>query len=406
MIAQYFPPAGGVGTFRVTKFVKHLRQSGWEPVILTEREDYYPEKAWFDRGLEKDIPQDVRIYRTKVWRSRIINDEGIRWLPCLLSAVARVIRKERPQIVYITGGPFFPLIAGPLIKGLFHLPYVIDLRDPWRLARCGSKRTGLKTRIGRLLTDVLEPWVVRCASKVICVSNAMCAEYRECYRLLPEGRFAVITNGYDPDDFAHCSPALLEKPTIVYAGKFRTSESFRNPVLFFRAMKLLADRGRHINFLHIGQEEREVSCLAEQEGVTDQMVHIGPLSYSETIAYCLGADVLLLIGGGQPTEQTGKVFDYIGCGKPILAMAPKKGEIARILKEIPGTWVLEHADPGTIASLLDKLCFGANQPCDMPKLALVQYQRRHLTSVLSKVLDEVSLSAPGNRGSADDAKAL
>ena len=29
MIAQRFPPAGGVGTFRVTKFVKYLKEFGW-----------------------------------------------------------------------------------------------------------------------------------------------------------------------------------------------------------------------------------------------------------------------------------------------------------------------------------------------------------------------------------------
>jgi hypothetical protein len=34
--------------------------------------------------LLKDRPEDILILRTKVWQSKLINDEGIRWLPYLL----------------------------------------------------------------------------------------------------------------------------------------------------------------------------------------------------------------------------------------------------------------------------------------------------------------------------------
>lgn len=388
VIAQYLPPAGGVGTFRATKFIKYLRGFGWEPVVLTVCKDSYPKNLWLDRSLENDLPPDANVHRTRVWHSRIINDEGIRWLPYLLPAAVRIIRKERPEAIYITGGPFFPLIAGPITKRLFRLPYVIDLRDPWKTARRGSKRVGLRALIGELLTGIVEPWVIRGASRVICVSQTMCAEYRELYPRLSENKFVVITNGYDPDDFEGIAPVLLDSPTIVYAGKFRTSEAFRNPVSFFRALKLLTDRGQRINLLHIGREECEVSKLAEQEGVADLMVHIGPLGYTETLAYSLGADVLLLIGGGQLTEQTGKVFDYLGCKKPVLALAPKNGGIAGVLGAVPNAVVLDEADPETIAANLDDLCFGPWQPRDVATVSYPDYQRRYLASLLSEVLDE------------------
>ena len=35
MIAYSFPPAGGPGVQRTSKFVKYLRNYGWEPVVLT-----------------------------------------------------------------------------------------------------------------------------------------------------------------------------------------------------------------------------------------------------------------------------------------------------------------------------------------------------------------------------------
>ena len=35
IITYYWPPAGGSGVQRVTKFCKYLNQFGWEPIILT-----------------------------------------------------------------------------------------------------------------------------------------------------------------------------------------------------------------------------------------------------------------------------------------------------------------------------------------------------------------------------------
>ncbi|HRK73277.1 MAG TPA: group 1 glycosyl transferase, partial [Rhodothermales bacterium] len=42
VIAYYFPPMGGSGVQRITKFVKYLTQFGWEPEVLTvEPQGYY-----------------------------------------------------------------------------------------------------------------------------------------------------------------------------------------------------------------------------------------------------------------------------------------------------------------------------------------------------------------------------
>jgi hypothetical protein len=37
MIAHQFPPIGGSGVQRTVKFVKYLRDFGWEPVVLTRK---------------------------------------------------------------------------------------------------------------------------------------------------------------------------------------------------------------------------------------------------------------------------------------------------------------------------------------------------------------------------------
>src|SRR5665648_100125 len=387
MIAHHFPPAGGVGTFRVTKFVKYLRDFGWEPVVLTVNKECYPKSVWLDHDLEKDIPHNIHIYRTKILRSSYINDEGIKWLPYLISNLISIIRKEHPHLVYITGGPFFPLIAGPIIKLFFRLPYVVDLRDPWKLAKRGIPIRGLKARLGRLLTNIAEPIVLRYAAKVICATDILREEYQSVYSSKSE-KFFTITNGYDPDDFFMIVPKHFVEFTIVYAGKFRTSEAFRDPAPFFCALKMLQARCLKIRFIHIGRKEKEVINLAKQIGIFKFIEIIGPCSYKDTLAYTKGASLLLLIGGGQKTEQTGKIFDYIGCERPILALAPLDSDIAKIVKKIPYARIFENKNPKVIAMTIEEIFYRYPKVLKT-KNVYSNFYRKNLTSKLSGIFDDV-----------------
>jgi glycosyltransferase involved in cell wall biosynthesis len=390
MVAQYFPPAGGVGTFRVTKFVKYLRQFGWEPIVLTVNEDYYL-RGWFvDHSLVNDIPVGTRIHRTRLWDLSFINDPGIRWIPFLLLEAARIIRKERPTVLYITADPFFPLIIAPIVRKILGINYVVDLRDPWKLAFRSDRvngKGGVKARIGLLLSHLLEPLVIRNAHKVICVSNGMCNEYRDEYREIPRDRFAVITNGYDEDDFTSIVPVTHNQFTIVYTGKFLALNVFRDPSNFFKSLRILKERHLGINFIHVGKIEDDILQKATEAGVRDMVKCIGQVSYSESIAYAKGADLLLLIGGGQKSEQTAKIFDYLGCKRPILALARRDGGIAEVVQDVPSARIVENDDPELIAATILEFyenCEHTARMGDLPK-----YSRRRLTRMLSDVFSEI-----------------
>ena len=61
IITYHFPPVGGgVGVFRITKFVKYLREFNWEPVIITTDYKYFP---FLDNGFLADLPKDLKIFR-------------------------------------------------------------------------------------------------------------------------------------------------------------------------------------------------------------------------------------------------------------------------------------------------------------------------------------------------------
>lgn len=387
IIAQRFPPAGGVGTFRVAKFVKYLKEFGWEPSVITINRNLYTGLTWYDNDLEKDIPGDVNIYRTDIWQFPYINDEGVKWVPYLFINAIKIIRKERSQLVYITGGPFLPLVVGPFIKFLFKLPYIIDLRDPWKLAYHRVTNKGLKNQLMRLLDNIAEPIVINQASRVICATYQMRKEYQSAY---PErsDKFYTITNGYDPDDFYQVRPRRYKKFTIVYTGKFERSEAFHNPLLFFKALKIIQNKKIEIQFIHVGAKEEKVINMSHEIGLSDIVMFVGPKSHSETLSYAMGADLLLVIGSDRKMGLPVKMFDYIGCNKPILFLAYKDEEMWGVGQEIPLATLLENKSAKEIAYVIEKI-YKKHHGEKFSKIIFSKYHRKILTGSLSEIFNKV-----------------
>lgn len=386
-IAQYFPPIGGVGTFRITKFVKYLPKFGWKPIVLTVQKDCYSNKAWIDTNFERNIPKDIHVYRTKTLRSKIINDEGIRWLPFLIPKLISLIKKEKPGLVFITGGPFFPLIVCPIIKIFYRLHCVVDLRDPWKLSYNKIPIQGLKAHLGRFLMNISEPIVLRNASKVICASDTILKKYQVVYNNQKE-KFLTITNGYDPEDFDNIKPKKYKEFTIVYTGKFRCNEALLNPSPIFKALKILYDKGVNIQFIHVGIREEEIVTLSRKIGIQNFIKFIGPKSYAETLSYTKGADLLLVIGSNKKMGLSVKLFDYIGCHKPILILTDKDGELWKVGKKISFATLLENKKSDNIAYVIEKLL---QKKTIIKPIEIVEekYHRKKLTGILSKVFDEL-----------------
>ncbi|MBN1503981.1 MAG: hypothetical protein JW952_02840, partial [Candidatus Eisenbacteria bacterium] len=74
MLAYFFPPLGGGGVQRTSKFVKYLPDSGWTPVVVTVKEGAY----WVADGtLAGDVPAGVEVVRT----SSLSPFRVLRWIP-------------------------------------------------------------------------------------------------------------------------------------------------------------------------------------------------------------------------------------------------------------------------------------------------------------------------------------
>jgi hypothetical protein len=145
VIDERFPSTGGS---RTEKFVKYLPAEGWEPIVLSI--DQAGKNPFYDEILQKYTSSDIKLYGTgtlpdfsileKLNMGRLGNilnrllyipDVTVNWIPFALTQALRIIRKEKPVVIYSTSPSEGIHLIAVLVKKLSGLPWVADFRDLW-----------------------------------------------------------------------------------------------------------------------------------------------------------------------------------------------------------------------------------------------------------------------------------
>jgi glycosyltransferase involved in cell wall biosynthesis len=65
LISYPFPPAASAGVLRTVRFVRYLREFGWEPMVLTVTPE--PGSHPADGSLDGYLPSELTVHRTRLW---------------------------------------------------------------------------------------------------------------------------------------------------------------------------------------------------------------------------------------------------------------------------------------------------------------------------------------------------
>ncbi|MEA4901451.1 glycosyltransferase family 4 protein [Desulfitobacterium sp.] len=405
VLAYYYPPYGGGGVQRTTKYVKYLRQYGWEPVVITINEDKIP--LW-DESLKKDVPEGLEIIRTDIRGLTLIEnllklrkahakkeviehqnpqpqsqkqdgaiksglyrflkntfllfytfllypDDKIGWYSFANRAARERLAVGDIDLIYTTSAPFTAHLIGLKLKRTTGKPWVMDLRDPW----AGNKYL-LFNRLRQPLDRLFEGRCVRQADQVITVSEPIKEDLLKAYPQEAADKFLVIPNGYDAEDLE--VPPLKREEEAKNRLVFSFTGSFYNeisPRYFLEAMAELLDEKV------LRREDILVELTGQFGAESLQLITAFQLAYPEAISVSgyvphleatqkmRAADVLLLFlnKGASKGVLTGKLFEYLGSGQPVLAMVPD-GLAADLVREARAGIV---ADPENIEEIKDSL---------------------------------------------------
>jgi glycosyltransferase involved in cell wall biosynthesis len=411
MVAYQFPPVGGSGVQRSAKFAKYLPLFGWEPVVLT-RDD--KKMALRDESLLKELPPDIEIIRTRaydltVWPwilskagkfiawKILIPDGEVLWMKNAVGACLERIKKGDIKAVYTTSYPYSDHLMGIEIKK--HYPdlfWLADFRDEWTNNPYLIDRPHRISRMKKekeLEKEVLEKADILVTNTPIMKNNFV--------RLNPGidlgKKMHVIPNGFDIEDFEHLERKKVINPrfTITYTGAFYGR---RKPDLFLKAVGNLVQTGKinkeKIRIRFIGSFKHDVlQRLIRSNGLEGAVETISYMDHEQCIKNMIESDALLLIEGGGPGSEafyTGKIFEYIQTGNPILSVIPENGAAAELIRTTKTGIVCDWSDVDAIGKgFADMYNSWENNECiiDPDDNEIARYDRKALTKSLADLLD-------------------
>jgi glycosyltransferase involved in cell wall biosynthesis len=390
MVTYYFPPSGGSGVQRTLKFVRYLPEFGIQPVVLSARNADYP---IFDYTLMDQIPPHVNVYRSFIFepyslyrrltaRQReestdiatlsfsesdraslaerlsewirsvfFIPDARIGWLPFAVLKGIRVIQRERPDIIYSSAPPYTTHLIALVLSKHFRLPWIADFRDSW----IGWLSTPQwRPTFSRALEMKMERAALRYAQRIITVSRGVHADLYSRHSHLPAGKWILLPNGYDPSDYGRAKPRD-PRLVITYLGSMYGK---RNPRTLIEALEVLYRKDKTLSarilIRLVGRIGKPILERIKTSPVSGLFQVISYVDHAESLAYLMATDLCLLIIDDAPGNEgilTGKLFEYIGSGQPILALAPKGEALDLIKKQNLGVCI----KPNDVDSMADTL---------------------------------------------------
>jgi glycosyltransferase involved in cell wall biosynthesis len=141
-------------------------------------------------------------------------------------------------------------------------------------------------------------------------------------------------------------------------------------------------------------EGKDLKAIAAQYGVEDLVIVQGKVPHREALELMRGSDILVVAGfkgPGADLQVPAKLFEYLGVGQPVLALAPQDSAIADVVRRcgILGE-VCDPENPEAIASAILRIVSRRNaSPIDTavkPNGSVKQYYRREQVGKVAQLL--------------------
>ncbi|MGE5499689.1 MAG: glycosyltransferase [Syntrophothermus sp.] len=345
VIAYYFPPMGLSSVLRTAKFVKYMKKYNWEPTVITTGKPGY---LAYDQPLLKEIEDNqIRVIRTEengtdAGRNIKIPNEGVRkvlsrlsktffipdnkaaWAAKAYEAAKDLLEKEEFDIIYVSIPPFSSFSMAAKLSKQFDISLFVDYRDLWT----GNRFAFNPTPFHKYKHKKLEYRALKVADKIITTNRKIKEKLLGTFQFLTFEDILILPQGFDPEDFEAVKPIPKEnnKMRLTYTGVFYENIS---PKYFLQAFRKLAyerpDVAQNIELHFIGHLRKENIKLINKLSLQPFVKDSGYLDHHETIRRMVSSDVLwMMIGKGTNSDSvsTGKLFEYFGSRKPVLASVP------------------------------------------------------------------------------------
>ena len=390
IITYYWPPSGGSGVQRWLKMSKYLPENGWQPVIYTAENAEYPVE---DPSLGKDVCPEAEVIRRPImepysfykkflgikkeqkvkasfidetgkqkgWKERFsawirgnffIPDARCWWVKPSVRYLKHYLKEHPVDAIISTGPPHSMHLIAMKLKDALDIPWIADFRDPW-------------TEIDYYDDLHLTRWADRKHHRL---EYEVLTKADEVVTVAPDGAkrlgrlggrdVKVVYNGFDRDDDAQTTVIPPDTFTITYLGVL---SKIQNPNNLWQALcefvKENEEFNKNLKINLIGQIDNSVIKSIEKQGLSGHVTMSSYIPHDQVSAVHRTSTLLLLLlmPDSEPRAKgllTGKLFEYMASGRPILCIGPEDGDAARILNETHAGTTVRFEDKSRMKEVL------------------------------------------------------
>ncbi|MBU7017898.1 MAG: glycosyltransferase family 4 protein [Theionarchaea archaeon] len=409
-IAYLYPPLN-CGVCRQSKISKYLPSCGWMPLVLSVKKSRL--RPRYDESLLKDT-ESITVCRTFSFESRIlmrgiprllninpkylqIPDPFIGWLPFAVAHGLTLIRKENIEAIFSTSMPNTSHLIALILKKMTKLPWLADFREAWTQNPFVSYPAPVFS-----VENMMEAAVMRNADAITVINDPIRIGLEAKY---PNElhKFVTISHGFDPDDFHRTKRTLSQEFTILYAGSLYGR---RSAEAFLKVLKKAVEENGELRGnvrIHFVGDVKSAQKVIEKLNLTDIVTLSGYVSHEKIFENMVRADLLLLIIGAEKDDDkisTGKLFEYMGSGTPVLAVAPP-GAAAEVVEKAQIGIVVHPNDENEIKKTILRLYQEYKEKklrATPNKKVVEQYDVRNLSEKVATVLDTITKNSRSNKG--------
>jgi glycosyltransferase involved in cell wall biosynthesis len=425
IIAHSFPPMNATAAHRPYSWARVWRDLGHEVHVLTPIKHPIDGAADLERDMSgihvHEVPyllgrsaasgDAARVSRRRVerwewlktWTRRarlslaMFSDPRLlAYFPMVRSGEA-VLRRARFDLIVATSPPEVVFLVARTLSQRLHVPWIADFRDLWfRDMRL------YQSRLASWLSGPVNSWLVKHASALVTVSRGL---QQRLAGYLGRDVFISYNGFFERDHGAAVTPEPWRdgKVHIVYTG--RVYPLRRDPGPLLRALEELKSSGTRladrlaIDFY--GFDEPWLLSLVRARGVEDCVKLHGFVPYRDSVAAQRAADVLLFLDWTETQAEgvlTGKLFEYLASGRPVLGIGTRADtEAAQLIADARcGITLTRHEE---IVAYLQQLLRSPRPPDTDASYAGAFSRERQASTLLAEIIARLPRREPGQHAS-------
>ncbi len=422
IISYYWPPAGGVAVLRNLKFVKYLRDFGWEPIVYTpENADYNQ----LDLDNFKEIPEDIETLRHpiiepfslfrkftgrknadksnpvyaressagimdkfSIWvrANFFIPDARFLWIKPSVKYLSKYLKENKVDAILTDGPPHTNTVIGQQLSEKFNIPWLADFQDPWtqvdyyKMFNIGKRADAKHKR--------LEQSTFKTAKQITIASPSWAEDLEEIGAKKPE----VIYYGYDEDDFSNVKSNESDSFIISHAGLLGID---RKPDTFLKVLADICSSNpkfkKDLQLKLAGIVDFTIKQKIEELGLKDNFFDLGTINRKESVQLMLDSSLLLLPVNKADNAKgrlPGKIYEYLRTFNPILALGENESDVGGIISATKSGINCQYDDYDNIKKFVLSV-YNKSFEVESSMELIARFSVNNQTRRIAELLDEI-----------------